>query len=240
VDCGARGVKIYSHVTAGVAGRISAAAHGRGLKVWAHSFVWPATPEQVITAGADVVSHAPGLLLQRDWVPGTAPLEFDPAEVDSPSFSNILTLMREHGVMLDPTLAIYDMRFAADTTGAGARKRRALWEAVRRVHQAGIPLVVGTDLPPPRAETDPPPLYAEMEILVDKVGLTPLEVMTAVTRNNAIALGIEGSHGTIEPGKAADIVVCDSDPTECLPRVEGIILVIKGGRIVSQSTGGEQ
>jgi predicted amidohydrolase len=40
----------------------------------------------------------------------------------------------------------------------------------------------------------------EMEILVNRVGLTLLEAIAAATRNNATALGIEESYGTLEPG----------------------------------------
>ena len=53
---------------------------------------------------------------------------------------------------------------------------------------------------PPRSESEIRPLYMEMVILVNRVGLTPLEAIAAATRNNATALGIEESHGMLEPG----------------------------------------
>jgi imidazolonepropionase-like amidohydrolase len=77
-----------------------------------------------------------------------------------------------------------------------------------------------------------------MELLVDEVGLTPIETLTAATRNNAMAIGIEDSHGTLEPGKVADIVIVDSDPTGSLPGVSQIVMVIKNGRIVGRRSGG--
>jgi imidazolonepropionase-like amidohydrolase len=240
LECGARGMKIYSHINGGMVDRITAEAHRRGLKVWAHSFVGPATPEEVVAAGVDVISHAPGLLCSPDWAPGTGSFEFYPDEIGSPRFERIIAAMRQHGTMLDPTVAVFDIRLSATGTEADSLKRRAVWEVVRRVHAEGIPLVVGSDLPPPRSGAETQPLYAEMKLLSDKVGLSPLEVITAATGNNAIALGIEDSHGTIGPGKAADMVVLSSDPTISVPREDEIVLVIKNGRIVSRGNGGEQ
>lgn len=52
----------------------------------------------------------------------------------------------------------------------------------------------------------------EMEVLVDALGLTPLEAITCATKNNAIALRSEGELGTIETGRRADVIVVDGDP----------------------------
>jgi hypothetical protein len=238
--CGARGVKIYSHLTGSIVERLSAEAHRRGLKVWAHSFVGPATPEEVVSAGADVISHAPGLLCSPDWTPGSGGFEFDPDEIGSPRFDRVLAAMREHGTMLDATVAVFDMRLSGNGTETDSLKRRAIWEVVRRAHAEGIPLAVGSDLPPPHSAGEPQPLYTEIALLVDRVGLSPGEVIRAATRNNAIALGIEGSHGTLEPGKVADIVIIPNDPTRGIPNEEEIVLVIKNGRIVYRRDGGEQ
>ena len=41
----------------------------------------------------------------------------------------------------------------------------------------------------------------------DLVRLTPEEALVAVTANAALALGLEDSHGTLEPGRQADLVV---------------------------------
>jgi imidazolonepropionase-like amidohydrolase len=238
VECGARGVKIYSHISGEVVKEISSEAHRQGLKVWAHSVVFPATCQEVVKAGVDVISHAPGLLCGSDWVPGCGVFDFDPDEIASVRFTRVLRAMVEHGTMLDPTLAIFEQSLARHDAGANSKKRQAMYEVVRQAHASGIPLVVGTDLPPARSRYEKQPLYLEMELLVDEVGLTPIETLTAATRNNAMAIGIEDSHGTLEPGKVADIVIVDSDPTGSLPGVSQIVMVIKDGRIVGRRSGG--
>lgn len=55
---GAVGLKIYADLPAALVARVTAEAHRQGLKVWAHSAVFPAKPSEVVAAGVDVVSHS--------------------------------------------------------------------------------------------------------------------------------------------------------------------------------------
>jgi imidazolonepropionase-like amidohydrolase len=77
----------------------------------------------------------------------------------------------------------------------------------RRAHQFGIPIVAGTDFSEHPESQDFPNIHTEMELLVSKCGLTPLEAITTATRNGATALGIEKSYGTVTKGKTADLVI---------------------------------
>jgi len=54
----------------------------------------------------------------------------------------------------------------------------------------------------------------EAAFFVRQIGYTPLEVITLQTRDNAVAMGLEGRLGTIEPGMIADILILDADPSE--------------------------
>jgi imidazolonepropionase-like amidohydrolase len=70
-------------------------------------------------------------------------------------------------------------------------------------------------------------------------GLTPHEGITAATLGSARALGLEDV-GTIEPGKAADLLVLASDPLQdvrSLMRPEEIRMVVSSGRIVFRAAG---
>ena len=50
--------------------------------------------------------------------------------------------------------------------------------------------------------------------------MTPEEALAGITRNAARALGMAASHGTLEPGKAADLAVWDIErPAELTYRI---------------------
>jgi imidazolonepropionase-like amidohydrolase len=65
-----------------------------------------------------------------------------------------------------------------------------------------------------------------------ELGMTPAEAIVAATKNGAIASKALDEYGTLEAGKAADIVVLDADPLADISNIRSLALVIKGGRIV--------
>ncbi|PKB70623.1 MAG: hypothetical protein BZY87_08785 [SAR202 cluster bacterium Io17-Chloro-G6] len=68
------------------------------------------------------------------------------------------------------------------------------------------------------------------EILaLHSAGLSPLEAIYAGTRSPASALGIEDSIGTVEPGKEADLLVVNGDPSQDLECLRDVAAVFKGG-----------
>lgn len=98
---------------------------------------------------------------------------------------------------------------------------------LRQIHEAGGVLVVGTD------QTIGPAVHREMELLAD-AGIPPLDIITMATRNGAIFLGRDDL-GTIAPGKLADAVLLNADPTVDINNAKNIYLVMKDGRIVDES-----
>lgn len=104
-------------------------------------------------------------------------------------------------------------------------------EAVRRLHAAGVPIVVGSDTP-----FRPAIIYGfhgartlrEIE-LVSEAGLSPAEVLQAATRVPAEMLGLAGEIGTIEVGKRADLVVVRADPLADLRALRAIEWTVRDG-----------
>ncbi|MHB8952113.1 MAG: amidohydrolase family protein [Pirellulaceae bacterium] len=95
------------------------------------------------------------------------------------------------------------------------------------LHHAGVPLLAGTDTPEPFV----PPgfsLHQELEMLVES-GLSPAAALTAATINNAKALNQQDCLGTIAPGKLADVVILDADPTLDIRNTRQIHAVVRGG-----------
>jgi imidazolonepropionase-like amidohydrolase len=61
-------------------------------------------------------------------------------------------------------------------------------------------------------------------------GFTPLEAISAATRVAAMAAGLEATHGTVSPGKLADLVVLSADPIRDIANARSIVRVYKHGR----------
>ncbi len=75
----------------------------------------------------------------------------------------------------------------------------------------------------------------EAEIMVKFGRYTPMEAITAYTRDNAYVVGLEGELGVIEPGKLADVLILDADPLADIGVLQGgkhLSVVIKDGRQV--------
>lgn len=68
----------------------------------------------------------------------------------------------------------------------------------------------------------------EVELLVE-AGFTPLEAIHIATANGAEFLGEQNQIGTIAPGKAADIVVINGDPSANIKDIENVEIVFKDG-----------
>jgi len=76
----------------------------------------------------------------------------------------------------------------------------------------------------------------EAEIFVRYGGYTPLEAITACTRDNAFAVGLENEVGVVESGKLADIIILKQNPVadiRVLQESANIALVIKDGKKVN-------
>ena len=68
-------------------------------------------------------------------------------------------------------------------------------------------------------------------------GLTPLEALTAATANAARVLGLDPTHGTLQVGARADLVVLDGDGFRHVPYRPGhnaVVRTIVGGRVVCE------
>ncbi len=97
-------------------------------------------------------------------------------------------------------------------------------EGVRKAHEMGIEMGVGTDGGPGDA------MFELMELVA--CGLSPLEAIVAGTRNTANAYGKLDELGTLEPGKVADILIVAKDLLQdisVLYEEENIQLVMKEG-----------
>ena len=105
-------------------------------------------------------------------------------------------------------------------------------ESFKRAFKAGVICGLGTDY-----LTDPmSPMgknAVELEMYVNRAGLTPMETIVCATKNNAEVLDMSDKIGTLEPGKLADLIVVDGDPLQdisILQDLQNILMVYKGGK----------
>jgi imidazolonepropionase-like amidohydrolase len=75
----------------------------------------------------------------------------------------------------------------------------------------------------------------ELELLVTKGGLTPMQALVAGTRNAAEVLG-QSQLGTIAAGKSADFIVLDGNPLDNIANTRRINRVYQRGREVPRAT----
>lgn len=113
------------------------------------------------------------------------------------------------------------------------------FQSVRRLKQAGIDIVAGTDAAPglPGAAIGPS-LWQELEMYVDKCGLTIPEALTTATATPARRFGFH-DRGVVAQGKRADLVLVKGDVTQDLQNFyqgEGIVGVWKEGLKAARST----
>lgn len=104
---------------------------------------------------------------------------------------------------------------------------------VRAMKEAGVPILVGSDM------GGNPHCFAgwgvhdEMALLVE-TGLTPMDAIVAATSEPCRFLGIDQKLGTLQKGKLADLVLLDEDPLTDIRNVQKIRAVVQNGRLFSR------
>jgi imidazolonepropionase-like amidohydrolase len=236
---GASAIKVYANLDADRVTRIVEEAHRQGLPVWAHAAVFPASPLEVVRAGASTVSHACMIAYQAQPMPKTY---HHRADVDESRFAKgipssvdeVFAAMKQRGTILDATLYVYrtiERMRSEMPPGEGPPiycSSALTGRIARAAHDAGVEISVGTDAPAPGDEAYPAE-QQEMQLLVSQAGMSPLEVLRAATLVGARALGREADMGTIEPGKLANFVFLSADPTRDISATSRVVLTVKRG-----------
>ncbi|HYJ42103.1 MAG TPA: amidohydrolase family protein [Steroidobacteraceae bacterium] len=154
--------------------------------------------------------------------------------VDAPMSAELVRLAKKRGVFAVSTLSLLaaesgaspgDLPASADVRLLSASQRGSLnrttplvhpgqlaiaQESVRRMHDAGVIVLAGTDAPAP-GTAHGVSMHREMALLV-QAGLTPVEALAAATSVPAKVFGL-GDRGRIAEGNRADLLLVDGDPT---------------------------
>ncbi len=99
--------------------------------------------------------------------------------------------------------------------------------SIRKLHQAGAHIVVGTDSP-----FTPVGLNTHNELVQEvRAGLTPFEALQTATTAAARLLGMSADLGTVESGKLADLAFIKGDPSVDIRMTRNVRMVMKNGQL---------
>ena len=100
---------------------------------------------------------------------------------------------------------------------------------VRLARQCGVRIAMGTDAGTPGNHCGDN--MQELEVMVNEAGLSPREAIDAATLSAARMMDLDGSLGSLEPGKLADIIAVDRDPLADITALRDVSFVMKDGKL---------
>src|SRR5260221_12538110 len=110
-------------------------------------------------------------------------------------------------------------------------------QSFRRAVEAGVKVAMGTDSGVGKHGEN----GHELQLMVEN-GMTPMQAILASTANAARLLHLDGSLGTLEGGKLADVIVVDGDVLSDIRKIAGpakIKLDLKDGRRAKNTLEGQ-
>lgn len=245
VEAGVDQIKLYAGVEPPLLKAAVDAAHESGRFVVAH--LQATTAEDAVRLGLDEFEHLAGcgvawraaseveddlmidLLLERDVI-------IDPTLVVWDRLGRILDRPFHHDARrtwVHPRhLDIwqrYPGRFGPPEyrwryQGAMAHLKRFL----RRAHQRGVTVALGTDTPFPHLVPGMS-VHDELAMYTD-AGIPAVDALRSATSINARVLGIDDGTGAIRPGLRADLVAVRGNPLERIEDIENVTCTVREGR----------
>jgi imidazolonepropionase-like amidohydrolase len=257
-DANFQQMKIYSSVQLDELKVVAAEAHRLSMTVTGH------IPEglnayQGVDAGMDQINHIEYIqeIMYKPLPANASRLDRLNAganvDLDSPEAKKAIAFLVEHGTVVDPTLALFELytansakpvatfepglekvapelseelSFNAPPTSISPTIEKLVQKDVQIVgalHRAGVPIVAGTDQAVPGHS-----LHREIELYV-QAGFTPMEAIEAATIVPARAMGIDNEIGTVEAGKRADLIILGANPLDSIHNIRTVESVITNG-----------
>ena len=185
-------------------------------------------------------------------------------DLNSAQVNDFIALLKQHHTVVDPTMAIWEATYV-DRPGEVAKMDQWMFDRlpvqaqrgaksggealpvadpetdklyrasyanmlrmVKKLYDSGVQVVAGTDLGSGYA------LHRELEIY-NQAGIPASEVLRIATFEAARVMSKEKELGSISPGKYADMILVNGDPTKQIGDIRRIDTVIKNGEIYRPS-----
>ncbi|MDQ6527180.1 amidohydrolase family protein [Nocardioides sp. LHD-245] len=184
--------------------------------------------------GRKVTAHAgPASVIAR-----AVELGLDGVEHGYELTPEVARAMASHGTALVPTLVVTRCGEFFDQLGVPTwMQQRSLeagprhLESFRMAIEAGVEILIGSDMPPFWFYEGTTAIVREMEH-VSENGLGPAATLRAGTLATAEWLRVDDRVGSIAVGKQADLIAMDADPLADTSALRGISWVMKSGKTV--------
>ena len=182
-------------------------------------------------------------------------------DLNSDPVNRFVEFLKEHKTVVDPTMAIFEATFtdrpgkigpmeapmfermpvqvqrAVKTAGEALpagdpetdRLYRQSWAKMvgmlKKMYDGGVPIVAGTD------QGNGYALHRELEIY-QEAGIPPAKILQMATIKAATLMKHDKELGSVTPGKIADIIVVNGDPTSRIQDIRKIETVIQSGNVL--------
>jgi imidazolonepropionase-like amidohydrolase len=261
-DAGFQQMKIYSSMKSENVAAVATDAHRLGMTVTGH------VPEgmnafQAIDGGMDQINHIQ--YVADIMIPESKKLPERPTRVqrmaaiaaidlNSPEVRKAIAFLKNHGTVIDPTMALMEMFTASPSHPFTSFEPGAAKVAPELAEQYMIP----AGPPDPKDQTRKAvldkelaivsalhqagvtivagtdqavpghSLYREIELYV-QAGFSPIQAIQAATIVPARVMGLDKELGTVEAGKRADVIILGANPLEKISNIRTVEKVVTGG-----------
>ncbi|MCH4888511.1 amidohydrolase family protein [Acidaminobacter sp. JC074] len=176
-------------------------AHKAGRKICTHCHSMQGVKNSIL-AGIDSVEHA--TILDQEAVD----MAIDAGTYFVPTLSAVHFIIKhgeEGGIP----------KYAVDKSKSVFKKHQA---SFKLSYKSGVKIAMGTDVGTPFNKHASSSAF-ELELMV-KAGMTEMDAILSATKNAAMLLGVDHTHGTLEAGKVADFLVLEEDPIKNIKTIQ--------------------